>query len=73
MMGDFGFGHMGYSWIFWLVLVFGGFFLFRWGISNNRRNPNGIQESPIEILKQRYARGEISKNEFERMKKDLIG
>ena len=28
--------------------------------------------SPIEILKTRYAKGEISKNEFENMKKDLL-
>lgn len=28
-------------------------------------------ETPLEIVKKRYARGEISRDEFERMKKDL--
>lgn len=28
-------------------------------------------ESPLEILKQRYARGEISKAEYEEMRRDL--
>jgi len=30
-------------------------------------------ESPLDILKNRYAKGEISKNEFDQMKKDLEG
>lgn len=30
-------------------------------------------ETPLEILKKRYARGEISKEEFQNMKKDLEG
>ncbi len=30
-----------------------------------------LSETPIEILRKRYARGEITKDEFERMKKDL--
>lgn len=29
-------------------------------------------KTPLEILKERYARGEISREEFEQMKKDIL-
>ncbi len=31
------------------------------------------QETPIEVLKRRYASGEVSKEQFEQMKRDLAG
>ncbi len=78
MMGDFGMGMgSGFGWIFWLLLIVAVFFLFRGGFlgcgMGRRGNDTGSsEESPLSILKQRYAKGEISKDEFERMKKELL-
>ena len=58
--------------IFWALVIAGGVALFR---VFTRRNPND-REMPVntslEILKQRYAKGEISHEEFEKMKANLL-
>ncbi|MGM0378007.1 MAG: SHOCT domain-containing protein [Bacteroidota bacterium] len=41
------------------------------GQNNNLNNPTD-QKSPLDILKERYARGEIDNEEFEQRKKGLM-
>jgi putative membrane protein len=58
---------------FWIAVVVGIVFLIRWLIISTRTGaPVGRSEdSPLEILKRRYARGEIDKEEFEEKKRAL--
>ncbi len=68
-----GFGFMGgFMWIFWIGVIVGLFFLIRWIILQNKPAEQKHAESPLEILKKRYAQGEIDKEEFEKKKKDLL-
>ena len=68
MMGGFGLGFMG---IFWVVLLIAGFFLLR-QYGKGKKGPEDTGVSPLDILKQRYARGEISREEFEERKRVLV-
>ena len=77
MMDGFG-GHgwgmglgMGWWWIIGIALVVLVVWLVaRTANKNNSGNPPG--KSSLDILKDRYARGEIDKAEFEERKKDLM-
>ncbi len=62
----------GFMWIFWIAIIVGIILLVKWIVQQNR--PGGQQqgENSLEILKKRYARGEIDKEEFEQKKKDLL-
>ncbi|MES0490435.1 MAG: SHOCT domain-containing protein [Leptospirales bacterium] len=59
--------------IIMLIFVFGrGRFGPPWMQRGSRHhNETPEQETPLEILKKRYAKGEITKEEFDNMKKDL--
>ena len=67
-------GGVGLGWILpWMILslvfLVAGIYLLVTGLSGRRR---GYAPSrPIEILKERYARGEITEEEFIKMKRDL--
>jgi putative membrane protein len=61
-----------------LVMLMGLYFVFGQGRLrpawwDTHRHPHDHEAEPaMEILKKRYARGEITREEFEQMKKDLL-
>jgi putative membrane protein len=56
--------------LFWGLLIAGTVFLIRWFIGETVIKR---EDSALEILKKRYARGEINKQEFDERKRDLMG
>jgi putative membrane protein len=67
---------MGWGWIglgmvhmllFWILVILGIVVLVRWLASGT---PGGGPD-PLDILKARYAKGEITKEQFEQMKRDI--
>ncbi len=55
----------------WILLVAVAVALIYYSFARNKKNPDSTKEDPIEILKKRYAKGEISKEEFDRLKKEI--
>ena len=55
--------------LFWVVVIIGIVVLIKWIVG---QTGSKAEESALEILKKRYARGEISKEEFEAKKKDIM-
>ncbi len=73
MMGGFGFGWlMPIFWIFILGLIIWVVIALTQGVGSTRGKGSVNQISTLEILKDRYARGEISKEEFADKRKDLM-
>ena len=73
MMGD---GGAFWPWslfgiVFWLLLLVCLLLLAAWLYRNVAGHVAG--EEPVTVLKRRYAGGEITKKEFEGMKKELSG
>src|SRR3989338_3240176 len=74
-MMNFGFSPFGsFGWIFmilwWVLIIAGIVALIRW-LTSQSRSAHDHEKSPLEILKERYAKGEIDRKEFEDKKKDL--
>ena len=64
--------------VVWLVLIIGIVLLVVWAIRRNNRGPVSVssnavpgQPSALDILQARYARGEITKEQYDAMKRDI--
>jgi len=74
--------HWGGMWVFPMIMfgVIIIFFLFfrrgccrpPWFNMGEYRSEGEGKDTALEILKKRYAKGEITKDEFEQMKKDIL-
>lgn len=84
MMGnwsEFGGWGMGFGFLFmvlfWAFVILGIVALFRWLMweSQDRRMQDGRSlprdKTPLEIVQERYARGEIDREEYEQKRRDL--
>lgn len=75
MMGGFGFPFIGGLMMlaFWVLVVVGGIWLFQSLTRNSGPstwNAPG-RESPLDILRARYAKGEITKEQYDQLRHDL--
>jgi putative membrane protein len=55
---------------FWVLVIAGAVWLVLW-LARRMGAVGPARETPLDILKTRYARGEISKAQFEELKRDL--
>ena len=77
MMTGYGMGFGGFGFIFmvlfWIVIIGGGIWLLSnlFPKNNTSHTEQSDDESAVGILKQRYARSELTKEEYESMRYDL--
>ena len=75
MMNGFGFGGIVMI-LLWIVIIGLGVWLISSLVSRTNSQPPSntvaLPESALDILKKRYARGEITKEQFDAMRRDII-
>jgi putative membrane protein len=75
MMGDWGGMHWGtgFGWVFailfWALIFVGIAALAKWMFFGG--GWRGSTRRPLDILKERYARGEITREQYEQMRRDI--
>jgi len=62
---------MGFGLIIPLLVIGAIAYALGWRPQSNQTSPAQTSQTPLELLKARYARGEISREEYEQMRLDL--
>jgi putative membrane protein len=78
MQGLGGWGGGGYGYfgmlpmlLFWILIIAGIILFVRWSMTGGTSGQDGAGESSLDLLKKRYARGEIGKEEFEAKRREI--
>ena len=79
MMGPWMMGNFGWGWfmpifmiIFWGLIIWGIVALVRGVTPSSQTGSSNQAESALDVLKKRYAQGEITREEYEEKKKGLL-
>ena len=66
-------GNIWFGWFIW-ILIISLVLILIWNTTRERDKyiPFEKNETALDILKKRYAKGEITKDQFEQMKKDVF-
>ncbi len=74
-MGNFSGWGPGFGWLFmlliWILIIVGIMAIIKWIVSASSGAQAPQQKTALDILKERYARGEIDSAEFEQKRRDL--
>lgn len=70
--GGWGMGYGGpFMILFWVLIVIGVVLLVKWLAGQSSAGTGPRERAPLDILRERYARGEIDREEFEQKRRDL--
>lgn len=64
---------MGFGLVVPLLLIGAIAYALGWRPQSNQTGPAQTGQTPLELLKARYARGEISREQYDQMRRDLEG